>query len=126
MLNIEKYGEQLNATNGDYCDFMEKVVKIPGFCSGSCQRCRAMLFEWLGKEYKAPQIDWSKVPVDTPVIVREKSGLERKRHFSKYEKYYNEPFFCFNDGKTSFTGNNTTQWDNCRLAREEDIEKYSI
>lgn len=127
MKNFEKYCDELVASKGDICDFMEKCVyKVKCLsCTWSCQQCREKLFTWLNEEYK-PQIDWSKVPVDTPVIVKERSGTERKRHFCRYEKDHYEPFVCFNSGYTSFTGGTTTSWDNCELAREEDIEKYSI
>lgn len=50
--------------------------------------------------------DWSKVPVDTPVIV--KTEFERlKLYFAKYE---NKRVHCFMGGRTSWSsGNNTDE-----------------
>ena len=46
-------------------------------------------------------IDWSKVPVNTPIWVRDKEEVDwLPRHFAKYE---NGEFFVWDDGKTSFT-----------------------
>lgn len=131
MKNFEKYMDEYikSLICGTNCDFRRKHLSLePTHCMRyefACKNCDIRLANWFAHEYK-PQIDWSKVPVDTPVIVKERSGVERKRHFCKYEKDHYEPFVCFNSGYTSFTGGTTTSWDNCELARPEDIEKYSI
>lgn len=57
--------------------------------------------------------DWNKVPVDTPVLVRYTDyGKWVRRHFAKFEDGL---YYCYNDGKTSFTGNGITGWDYCTL-----------
>lgn len=46
-------------------------------------------------------VDWSKVSVDTKVLVRNNKDEEwENRHFAKYE---DGKVYCWNDGKTSFT-----------------------
>ena len=63
--------------------------------------------------WERKEVDWSKVPVDTKVLVmNEGNKYWRKRHFKKYEagKYY-----TFNDGKTSFTNTSNMYWNKCVL-----------
>lgn len=81
--------------------------------------------EWV-KEHPV-EIDWSKVPEDTPVYVRQKETDRKvRRYFSKYYPDYEKPFQCYVDGQTSWTSNDAiTYWVHCELAREEDIEKYT-
>ena len=45
-------------------------------------------------------VDWSKVPVDTKVLVSEDGKEWNRRHFAKYE---DGKVYCFNGGYTSFT-----------------------
>lgn len=72
------------------------------------------------------EIDWSKVPKDTPVYVRQNKTDEKLcRYFAKYCPG-ETPFQCYIDGKTSWTSNDAiTYWVHCELVREEDIEKYA-
>lgn len=127
MKNYEKYKDFVIdcIKKNDICDLADKLYGTADCSDRRCYKCTERVADWLNEEYE-PHIDWSKVPVDTPVIVKECSGLERKRHFSRYKEGCIEPFVCFKDGKTSFTTDLTTDWDNCKLARQEDIEKYSI
>ena len=45
-------------------------------------------------------VDWSKVPVDTKVLVSDNGDTWYKRHFAKYE---NGSVHVFPDGRSSFT-----------------------
>jgi hypothetical protein len=46
-------------------------------------------------------VDWSKVPVDTPIWVRDNEELDWfPRHFARYE---DGKVFAWDEGKTSFT-----------------------
>lgn len=74
-------------------------------------------------------IDWKKVPVDTPVIVGNELGQkEYRRYFKEKDKSY----ITFDDGATSWSAHAeednygwvTERWDTCRLAKPEDVEKY--
>lgn len=69
---------------------------------------------------KEEDIDWSKVEVDTPVLVRQHEDNEwRKRHFAKYE---NGKVYVWNGGMTSFTTDNNdisyTEWKQTKLYKE--------
>ena len=45
-------------------------------------------------------VDWSKVPVDTKILVSDNGDTWYKRHFAKYE---NGSVHVFPDGRSSFT-----------------------
>ncbi len=45
-------------------------------------------------------VDWSKIPVDTKILVSDDGKLWYKRHFAKYE---NGSVHVFPDGRSSFT-----------------------
>lgn len=89
------------------------------FYSGTT--CGNMCKEWCNSEYKEPEIDWSKVPVDTPIY-----NDNEPRHFAGYNNNSDIVYF-YSFGKTSFTNKSTLasihSW-HVKLAREEDIEKY--
>ena len=55
-------------------------------------------------------IDWSKVPVDTKVLVKdeEDSCVYIKRYFAEYKDGY---IYTWADGKTSFTTQAKTKWN---------------
>ena len=130
MKNFEKYIDELIKENGEICGFVNKyLLKDKSDCfltDWSCQECRVKLFRWLNEEYK-PQIDWSKVPVDTPVIVSNGGSFFKNRHFAGFNAINDRCFATFAEGKTSFTANGALEhWLKCELARPEDIEKYSI
>ena len=66
-------------------------------------------------------IDWSKIPVDTKVLVSDDGKEWDRRHFAKYE---DGKVYCFNDGYTSFTIvnyaylSNATPWEYAKLYQE--------
>lgn len=71
------------------------------------------------------KVDWSKVPVDTPIWVWE-DGYEDskvKRHFAKFE---DGKIYVWNDGKTSWTvkekAKHVSKWGNAELAEEKIYE----
>lgn len=62
-------------------------------------------------------IDWSKVAVDTPILVKDDYDDKwEKAYFAKYE---DEMIYAWNNGRTSFSARNkddTFIWDNAKLA----------
>lgn len=102
-----------------------KIVACNGLSCSCCKfanqgSCRGALNKWLYEEYKEPQVDWSKVKVDTPILVsnRKKDGEWYKRYFAKYE---NGKVYTFSDGCTSWTANMTCSWS-CAKLYEEGID----
>ena len=73
------------------------------------------------KPYKEePEIDWSKVEVDTPILVRDyENHTWNKRHFAKYT---GGKVRAWNNGNTSWTGEYTQSWRFAKLAEEGDSE----
>ena len=57
------------------------------------------LFSIINGEFEEV-VDWSKMPVDTKILVSEDGKLWYKRHFAKYE---NGSVHVFPDGRSSFT-----------------------
>lgn len=81
--------------------------------------------KWANSGYKELEIDWSMVPVDTPVFVRKYPDEEWTKRYFACCNY--KSITVFIDDKTSWSndGNNYTEdWNYIKFAREEDIEKY--
>lgn len=60
--------------------------------------------------------DWSKVPVDTPVLISNDKEIWFKRYFARYE---DGKVYCWLNGKTSLTAEcefSTGHWDYAKLA----------
>lgn len=60
-------------------------------------------------------VDWSKVAVDTPIIVKEICSIELRRYFKEYK---DGKVYYFGDGRTSWSGitSEYTTPDKVRLA----------
>lgn len=81
MTNKEKYGNEIIELAANTALFGLKNGK-PAICeeikceecdfyeSDSCKGSTYNFREWLNSEYVEPPVDWSKVPVDTPILVR--------------------------------------------------------
>lgn len=108
MKNREKYADEiidiavrskLALKDGKPVPCTEMRCSECGFLSANYS-CWHNVREWLDSEYVAPPVDWSKVAVDTPILVRDsEEEAWRKRHFAKYE-----------NGKVYAWGNGTTSW----------------
>lgn len=74
---------------------------------------------WLGEEYEEPKVDWSKVEIDTPVLVKQSEDNDwAKRYFAKYE---NGKIFTWGYGTTSWSCDREgmTEWNYAKLAKEK-------
>ena len=69
------------------------------------------------KPYKEEtEIDWSRVAVDTPILVKDRADETwLKRHFAKYE---NGIVYAWDYGSTSWAGCRTVTWNYAKLAEE--------
>ena len=97
------------------------------FCSSSTTNCLDKIKEWCESEYVEPEVDWSKVPVDTPVLVRnDESDRWYNRHFAYFE---DGKVFAYDFGATSWSADKshicTSTCRYAKLANEEDIRKYA-
>lgn len=84
----------------------------------SCH-CGLRSMKWLVSEYEEPKVDWSKVPIDTPVLVRYGNRWLR-RHFAGVDD--NGQPTAWNLGVTSWSEENAlrlTSYADIKLAEEE-------
>jgi hypothetical protein len=128
--NYEHYKDEIikHCIINRQCAFLKKYILNSDSCTEyDCSYCKEKTLSWLEEPYKEPvvEIDWSKVPVDTPIIIKT-AVREIKSYFSHIDCY---GIAYFDNGKTSWSNDECVYWAtecNVRLARPEDIEKYSI
>lgn len=122
MKNYEKYADEIREYNGiNICsEFIKPHILEADNCNGiDCQRCAMLQMLWMLEEYKEPEVDWSKVEVDTPILVRDYESQEwEARHFAKYE---DGVIYSWDGGSTSWTSRgNVTEWKYAKLAEGEE------
>lgn len=129
MLNREKYAKEIldMARSGNSIAKVDgKITPCIGGCIGcdfysdSDHSCRENVREWANSEYIEPPVDWSKVAVDTPILVRDcQGGAWKKRYFAKYE---NETVHAWGCGATSWSADrgDITDWKMAKLAESEE------
>lgn len=130
MTNREKFAEQiLDIACGSDLIAVNKVTLEPIRCRGTaCEECLFNFngdefctdrrIKWANSEYVEPPVDWSKVAVDTPILVKDSNDHRwLKRHFAKYE---NGSVYAWDGGRTSWSdGEHATPWELARLAEKE-------
>ena len=122
MKNYEKYADEIKNFGCDksFCDeFIRPHILKSSDCSGmNCAACRMLQMAWLLEEYKEPEVDWSKVEVDTPILVRVNEDVEwLQRYFAKYE---NGIVYAWDFGRTSWNETTMIRWDYAKLADSEE------
>ena len=91
------------------------------YTSDDCMEAKK---DWLDQPVLDPEkdIDWERVPIDTPVIVWNSDSNQNDRYFAGIDGEY---FSAYSNGGTSWSSKgNTYYWNHCKLYRPEDIEKY--
>ena len=140
--NYEHYKDEIMKigllTPAEMCRFKKKNIHKTDNCVVlGCDKCDVVVKKWLDEPYEEPviEIDWEKVPVDTPVYVSDDCEFPDENNFHRYFKCFNGEeetrFECFQFGATSWScgktyaaANEGWNWRYCSLARPEDIEKY--
>ena len=129
MKNYEKYADEIRNLKSDigveWCDLFAKPKVLKPFgktCEDvSCGLCNTLTTLWLLEDYeepKEPEVDWSKVPVDTPILVKDhEDGEWLKRYFAKYEDGY---IYAWGNGCTSWNADNMYTWNYTKLAESEE------
>lgn len=103
----------------EMCESYEKCKKCPlcGQCSFTYMTDHSEEFEQIVMSWEKP-IDWSKVEVDTPILVSDNKAYWGKRYFAKYEDGY---VWAWDDGKTSWTADGYDScWKYAKLADKEE------
>ena len=130
MKNYEKYADEIKEYNGDsICsDFIEPYIlkSINAKCTNtSCVKCHLYRIIWLMEEYEEPKTDWSKVKVDTPIMVRDYEDTESatvpwlKRYFAEYKDGL---VYTWINGRTSWNEDCTHWWKYAKLAESEETK----
>lgn len=136
MLNIEYYKDRLVKLGIINPNKLALVQGQPQMCgmnikcyeclfSRSNLNCSHTALNWLFTEYKEekekPKVDWSKVKVDTPILVRSsESNKWIKRYFAKF---VDGEVYAWDDGATSWTANDecdVTSWNCAKLAESSE------
>ena len=108
MTNREAYKDTLDK-------MLARIVAVvdgkPTLCEDTdCKDClfrdgcgvirnRKKVADWLNAEYQEPPVDWSKVPIDTPVL----ASCDGKRWYRRY-------FAGMRDGKPETYDSGATSW----------------
>lgn len=128
MTNYEKYKNEIEKFARLNVDFAldketRKIIICAGFSCSQCEfnkstteyTCENSKLIWADAEYIEPEVDWSKVPIDTPVLVSDDKKIWVRRHFATPALKNDDPFTVrtFVDGKT--------EWSSTAM-REEELE----
>lgn len=128
MTNYEHYKEQMeritrlgrcvamNATTGEIVCCADINCNECLFQGSEDTNCSQEAFKWADEEYKEPEVDWTKVPIDTPVLVRY-GNRWLKRHFAGVDD--NGQPTAWNLGVTSWSEENAlrlTSYADIKLA----------
>lgn len=131
MTNKEKYGKEILdiACTGDRVAMRKSDNVIVGCRKLECldcafnthgKGCNDAIEKWANSEYVEPPVDWSKVAVDTPILVRDyEGGRWIRRYFAKYE---DNTVYAWENGATSWSAHrsNITDWKMAKLAESEE------
>lgn len=125
MKNYKKYAEEIkNYVGNNFCNnFVIPVIRKGCECLGSCEHCRMLQMLWLLEEYeepKEPEVDWSKVAVDTPILVKEKgTHFWNQAYFAQYK---DGVVWAWCGGRTSWNESVMKDWEYAKLAETEGAE----
>ena len=128
MTNREAYKDTLD-------NMLARIVAVvddkPILCEDTdCKDClfrddcgeirnRKKFADWLNAEYQEPPVDWSKVPIDTPVLASDTGKAWTRRHFAGIDESGNMLGYAF--GKTLWSSGDTTEvWQHMKLAEENE------
>lgn len=120
MKNYEKYADELRKYEvEELCNkFIKPNILKKDNCSGiNCTACSMRMMLWLLEDCEESEVDWNKVEVNTPILVRDcDDDRWIKRYFAKYE---NEIIYAWNSGATSWSTSHITGWKYAKLAEPE-------
>lgn len=121
MKNYEKYADEIREFEGiSFCDqfVIPHILKSEDCNDVPCAKCRMCQLLWLLEDYEEPEVNWNKVEVDTPILVRATKNEEwSKRYFAKYENGYVHAWI---GGCTSWSEENASAWRYAKLVESEE------
>ena len=91
----------MDATTGEIVCCVDIDCNECLFQGSEDEKCSQKAFKWADEEYKEPEIDWSKVPIDTPVLVSNNKKSWYNRYFAGIDDA--DRLLIFPDGRTSWS-----------------------
>ena len=130
MLNKEKYAKEILDIVCQEGSNPAIINNAPTECDGApcskcklyyCDSCARGFAEWANSEYER-EIDWNKVPIDTPIYVWDSGSNTCKRHFAEYT---NDKIIAFTDGATSWSNDGCkTEWSHAQIKEGVDCSEW--
>lgn len=80
------------------------------FISGNCEENK---LKWADEEYKEPEVDWSKVPIDTPVLAAMDKAKWYNFYFAGTDDYGNT--YVYSSGRTSWSSKTAYDSDTVKV-----------
>lgn len=125
MTNYEKNKELLDmyavADVSWGVDADGKISECHGNCGycifGLDEICTQKRLEWLQQEYKESEVDWNKVPIDTPILV--KTGINDEWTERFFAGYIADKVCVFDSYDTSENFVGISPWNYAKLAEQE-------
>ena len=120
MKNYEKYADKIKEFDGtSFCNqFIAPYILKSDKCNlDDCGLCNMLQNIWLLEEYeepKEPEIDWNKVEVDTPTLVRNSEDEDWYRRY--FAEYKDGVVYTWVNGATSWNATCMTEWKQAKLA----------
>lgn len=135
MTNREKYEKQiLDIACGGFCIGVHIKTMTPSSCDlldcNECYfstqddgDCGIACQEWCNAEYVEPPVDWTKVPVDTPILVSAYDGIISCWEHRYFAKFQDGKVYAWVNGCTSWSANNEyMSWECAKLAEDTNNE----
>lgn len=125
MNNREKYKNELVKVckSGELMQFFNDYVVPTYDCDNyeviNAEKVALLTALWLEEEYQEPEVDWSNVKTDDPILVSMNGQNWNHRHFAEYR---DGTVYAFKDGATSWTTNLKTAWPYAKLAEPKEYE----
>lgn len=130
MTNFEKFGKEIivglikeseygiNAKNGELIDCNSKYIEDCAKCvfNGECG-VEEKIRNWLNAEYQ--EVDWSKVLIDTKVLVSDDGINWYRRYFAGIDACTSERL-AWLDGATSWANRSTRTWKHVKLYKGDE------
>ena len=126
MKNREKYKNELVKVckSGGLMKFFNDYVVPTYECDKyeviNAEKVALLTALWLEEEYQEPEVDWSNVKTDDPILVSVDGQHWNHRHFAEYR---DGAVYAFKDGATSWTTNLKTEWPYAKLAESQEQEE---
>lgn len=136
MTNYEKYKDELLKHVIAHADIGLEIHtnKLIDCSDLRCEKCKFNangmfmcinvweMEKWLDSEYVEPEkeeVDWSKVPIDTKVLVSDDGINWYRRYFAGIDTHTNE-YLAWSDGATSWANRSTMLWKYIKLYKEDE------